>query len=984
MNRFARYQVACVAAVLSLLLVSHLACGKDNPARSVAPAAYRVAVTPEDTEISGIGETAALTATALDRNDAAVSGAAVTWRSSHPDVASVNADGMVRAAGYGTATITATSGQKTGNARVRVASPVRAALKALYEATGGENWTNNANWLSNAPLSQWYGASNPAAGAGLGARATAGGLQRLDLSNNNLTGEIPAALGDLVELRYLDLSGNALTGEIPAALGNLTKLEVLILHSNQLSGALPAQLGNLGNLEELALHENTELSGPLPLSFASLGALETLSVSGTRLCAPVDTAFQRWLRGVDTRRGVVNCGDTAITDRNALIALHTATDGANWNNSANWLSGEPLESWYGVSVNAEGRVDSLVLEGNGLSGPLTTALGDLTALQVLDLSDNNLTGAIPGAFGNLTNLVTLDLSNNMLSGEVPFEVVALPNLETLNLTGNRFSEVPEPTAPPGTPGLSDRDALVALYEATDGPNWTNNTNWLSGRPLADWYGVGVNAEGRVDSLVLAGNNLSGPIPPELGNLSSLQVMDLGAYRDSDAGTWIGNNLTGPIPAELGSLSNLTSLSLRFNQLTGSIPAELGSLSNLSNLSLSSNQLTGSIPAELGSLSNLSYLFLPSNQLTGPIPAELGSLSNLSYLSLFSNQLTGSIPAELGSLSNLSYLSLSSNQLTGSIPAELGSLSNLERLALADNQLTGSIPAELGSLSNLSYLDLFSNQLTGSIPAELGSLSNLRTLALSSNQLTGPIPAELGSLSNLRTLALSSNQLTGPIPAELGSLSNLTELFLFSNQLTGSIPTELGSLSILDRLILNDNNNLTGPLPDTFTGLTALNNLNIQNTQMCAPTDTAFQAWLAGIARKTGVVNCGEQDDHGNTRADATPLAVGGSESGRIDPGDDVDYFEVEATESGTLTVYTTGNFDTFGELENSSGTRLASNDDGGSGNNFRITHSVQPGTYYVKVEGSLSVVGDYTIHVELGGSPPQGNSCTVGQVLGIG
>jgi len=77
MNRFARYQVACVAAVLSLLLATHLACGKDNPARSVAPAAYKVAVTPEDTELSEIGETAALTATALDQNDSAVSGAAV-------------------------------------------------------------------------------------------------------------------------------------------------------------------------------------------------------------------------------------------------------------------------------------------------------------------------------------------------------------------------------------------------------------------------------------------------------------------------------------------------------------------------------------------------------------------------------------------------------------------------------------------------------------------------------------------------------------------------------------------------------------------------------------------------------------------------------------------------------------------------------------------------------------------------------------------
>ena len=350
-------------------------------------------------------------------------------------------------------------------------------------------------------------------------------------------------------------------------------------------------------------------------------------------------------------------------------------------------------------------------------------------------------------------------------------------------------------------------------------------------------------------------------------------------------------------------------------------------------------------------------------------------------------MTGSIPAELGSLSNLSGLDLSSNQLTGSIPAELGSLSNLIYLNLFFNQLTGSIPAELGSLSNLSNLYLSSNQLTGSIPAELGNLSNLTWLWLFSNQLTGSIPAELGSLSNLNYLRLESNQLTGPIPAELGSLSNLWDLYLFSNQLTGPIPAELGQLQNLKELTLYNNNNLTGPLPGTFTNLQSLRFLSIQNTQLCAPTDAAFQAWLQDVSVKRGVVNCGEQNDHGNTRDDATPLALGGMDSGRIDPGDDVDYFEVEASESGTLTVYTTGNLDTVGELENSSGSRLASNDDGGSGNNFRISRSVQPGTYYVKVESYSSGVGAYTIRAELGGSPPPpppGNSCTVGQVLGPG
>ena len=143
----------------------------------------------------------------------------------------------------------------------------------------------------------------------------------------------------------------------------------------------------------------------------------------------------------------------------------------------------------------------------------------------------------------------------------------------------------------------DRAVLVELYNATDGANWTNNTNWLSDEPMREWHGVVTDDEGRVAVLFLASNQLTGEIPTELGNLSSL-----------------------------------TQLSLSINQLTGEIPTELGNLSSLTRLSLSSNQLTGEIPTELGNLSSLQRLWLNNNQLTGEIPTELGNLSNLTQLS----------------------------------------------------------------------------------------------------------------------------------------------------------------------------------------------------------------------------------------------------------------------------------------------------------------------------------------------------------------
>ena len=133
---------------------------------------------------------------------------------------------------------------------------------------------------------------------------------------------------------------------------------------------------------------------------------------------------------------------------------------------------------------------------------------------------------------------------------------------------------PEPataTAPPAASGSveTDREALVALYNAADGENWPLNKNWLSDAPLGEWQGVITNDDGRVIGLQLPNNNLAGEIPAELGSLSNLQGLDLG-----------GNQLSGEIPAELGSLSNLTYLDLDGNDLSGCVPSSLEDQLNL--------------------------------------------------------------------------------------------------------------------------------------------------------------------------------------------------------------------------------------------------------------------------------------------------------------------------------------------------------------------------------------------------------------------
>ncbi len=196
----------------------------------------------------------------------------------------------------------------------------------------------------------------------------------------------------------------------------------------------------------------------------------------------------------------------------------------------------------------------------------------------------------------------------------------------------------------------DKSVLVALYIAMDGENWLNNGDWLSDTPVGGWHGVITDYSGRVTGLALAHNGLKGEIPAELGDLTSLEKLEL--WR---------NELSGDIPPELGGLINLKLLDLGENRLTGGIPLELRNLSRLERLYLYVNELTGEIPPELGALSNLEKMNLSGNQLTGPIPPELGDLSNLLLLDLGENRLHGEIPAELGGLVNLEELFLGGNK-----------------------------------------------------------------------------------------------------------------------------------------------------------------------------------------------------------------------------------------------------------------------------------------------------------------------------------
>ncbi len=262
--------------------------------------------------------------------------------------------------------------------------------------------------------------------------------------------------------------------------------------------------------------------------------------------------------------------------------------------------------------------------------------------------------------------------------------------------------------------------------------------------------------------------------------------------------------------------------------------------------------------------------------------------------------------------------------------EMATLTTLEAQHAGISDLTG-----LEFATNLTWLDLYSNHLTNI--SALSGLTNLRDLFFGSI-------SDISALSGLTFLTqlridgidgIDGNKLTDI--SALSGLTNLTDLWLSNNSITDISP-----------LVAN-------------TGLGSGDEVSLSNNPL---SKTSLNTHIPALESRGVTVHYDErEDDHSDTPSAATDLVVGRSWSGQIEVGGDVDYFRVQVSASGELTVHTTGSLDTKGQLEDSAGAVLASDDDGGDGHNFRIAHAVSAGTYYIKVEGDdASATGRYTIH----------------------
>ena len=794
---------------------------------TVMQSAGSVVVSPAADTVA-TGDTLRLAAEAFDENGHRVGGAEFGWSSSDVSVATVDASGLVTGVAEGTVTVTAATGDASGASEITVENPDRATLVALYNATDGPNWVNSENWLTDSPLGDWYGVDTD--GSGRVVRLHLAGIRdpRSEAYEpHGLTGSLPSELGNLTALMQLHLGYNTLNGQIPSELGNLANLTQLNFEFNTLTGPIPPELGNLSNLTILALGLNN-LTGPIPPELGNLESLTAAGLARNELTGPIPPELGNLsnLRSLSLRS-------------NSLTGQIPPELGRLESLTAAGLTRNELTGPIPPELGNLSNLRSLSLRSNSLTGQIPPELGRLERLTTLLLDGNGLTGHIPPELGGLANLTLIRLSNNKLVGPIPRSLIGLARLRTFYFARNDGLCAPGTTdfvtwldgigATDG-PYCNEADAAVLeqLYNASGGPNWTNSDGWLDPPVLADWHGVSADSLGRVTELDLTGNGLAGSLSATLGNLARMASLRIGS-----------NVLSGPLP------SNLTQLPLHefhYADTELCVPP-LSSFRTWLN-GIASHRGTG---VECAPPSEREILKVLYDGTDGPNWTRSDNwLTDMPLGDWYG------VGADASG--RVDMLRLIANNLTGTIPAELGQLSRLTELVLWNNSLSGRIPPELGELRSLSLLVLGANELTGPIPAELGQLSRLTEMWLRYNNLSGPLPPQLGNLAGLQILSLDDNAVSGPIPPAFGRLTALERLELDYNRLTGPVPPEIGGMSSLKRLSLTNNGGMSGPLPSELTRL-GLEALIAGGTDLCAPRDPTFQAWLETVYHRR-IVACG--------------------------------------------------------------------------------------------------------------------------------
>ena len=754
------------------------------------------------------------------------------------------------------------------------------ALVDIYNAAGGPNWTSQSNWLTG-PVSTWGGVT-----------VTNNRVTALTLQGNNMVGTMSPSIGNLTELTQLMFNGLEtpltivdLHGTLPAQLWNCTKLTRLQVKYTKISGPLPAGIEKLTALSEINFQQ-TPLKCEIPSELFNLPSLTKAYLHQSGFIGKVPSTLANatklnrlYLQGNNLSAGL------------PFVAL-PAANAAKVELTGNQFTFADLKPYYDAKSNLASLIcdnqyvrkvaklvnagDKLALTGDAAdgeayawfkdSGTTPISLDPSTEVTINSAADNGVyTCKAQSSFAPGCNLLSVyDLR--------------IPSIETDSL------------------------ALVDIYNAAGGPNWTSQSNWITG-PVSTWGGVTVT-NNRVTSLTLQGNNMAGTMSSAVGRLTELtQLM----FNGLESPLTIVD-IHGSIPAELWNCTKLTRLQVKFTKMTGPLPNGIEKLTSLSEINFQLTPLKCEIPEALFNLPKLTKAYLHQSGFVGKVPASLANATKLNRLYLQGNSLSAGLPYVALPAANAAKVELTGNHFSfADLKPYYDNKPNLAALTcdyqylkdtvnaaanLSSSYLMlASVPdaemfawfkgAETTPMSADFFLDLTMNTLSDqnvytckaqssfAPGCNILTVYNLKQASLATDSLAlvdiykaaggpnwssqsgwlaGPLSTWGGvTLTNNRvtSLTMQGNNMAGTMSTSIGNLSELTQLMfnglespLTIVDLHGTIPSELWNCTKLTRLQVKYTK-ITGPLPEGVERLTALSEINFQQTPLNCPIPDAI-------------------------------------------------------------------------------------------------------------------------------------------------